>query len=339
MTRIIDIAEKEILSKLGVFWSGEWQVPENELFASVSAWDRITMLGQTEFYSSEVYKDKTLNELAEIVLLDAGVEEYQIDLSDTIIPYAYFEPVSHREALRIIVEAGLGRAYCNRDGVVIVERVAEEPVVANLTPNDYKSKNNPTNWQSVYNRIIVETQPLRPQPQEIVYEDLDPVSISGQQVKVIYFNKEPCINPVANLIGDGTITDEQWFSWGGSITIEGVGSYQLEVEAEPLEVVNRQRATRSDSISIQENGELTLRFGSNPLIQTLAQAQDMAEVLLATYKDSRRDVELDWRGDPRIKLGDKITVTDQYESSEYMITYNNLEYDGTLKEKTKGRKT
>ena len=146
MTRIIDIAEKEILSKLGVFWSGEWQVPENELFASVSAWDRITMLGQTEFYSSEVYKDKTLNELAEIVLLDAGVEEYQIDLSDTIIPYAYFEPVSHREALRIIVEAGLGRAYCNRDGVVIVERVAEEPVVANLTPNDYKSKNNPTNW-------------------------------------------------------------------------------------------------------------------------------------------------------------------------------------------------
>jgi hypothetical protein len=49
-------------------------------------------------------------------------------------------------------------------------------------------------------------------------------------------------------------------------------------------------------------------------------------------------VTLDWRGDPTVELGDKITVIDTYGNNEYIVVSNRIEYDGTLREETKGRK-
>lgn len=110
---------------LGAFWSGDWSVPEQETYASTSGRDRLELMRNTTFSSSQVYQNKTLYDLAKIVLEDAGIkeEEYWIDteLQEFLIPYAYFEPVSHREALRQIATACAGQVYVDRKNVIRVE--------------------------------------------------------------------------------------------------------------------------------------------------------------------------------------------------------------------------
>jgi len=110
---------------LGTFWSGDWLVPEQETYAATSGRDRLELLRKTTFSTSQVYINKSLYDLAIIVLEDAGVDSnhYWVDteLQEFVIPYAYFEPVSHREALRQIVEACMGQCYADRNDVIRVE--------------------------------------------------------------------------------------------------------------------------------------------------------------------------------------------------------------------------
>jgi len=110
---------------LGTFWSGDWSVPEQETYASTSARDRLELLRKTTFSTSEVYQNISLYALAEIVFDDTDLEddEYWIDteLQEFIIPWGYFEPVSHREALRQIAEACGGQVYADRKNIVRIE--------------------------------------------------------------------------------------------------------------------------------------------------------------------------------------------------------------------------
>lgn len=110
---------------LGVFWTGEWHIPENDVYAKVIARDRLEMLRNTNYSTSTVLENATLYELAEEVLLAAGLkaEDFYIDpaLSAYVIPWSYFDSKNSREVLRQIAEACLGQVYCDRDGVLRVE--------------------------------------------------------------------------------------------------------------------------------------------------------------------------------------------------------------------------
>ena len=340
--------DTEDLTPLGVFWTGEWTVPENALWAQTTGRDRISMLGQSTFSSGEVYEDYSLLDLFELVLTDAGLEtgEYVIDtnLDLTTVPYAYFESQSHREALRKLAEAGLAQVYCDREGIIQIEgpEFSSGASVLTLTSDHYFNKDNPTNWGTLYNYIIVDTQPLVPGSSETVFVDIEAETIDNAEVitRLVYFNTVPCLNASATVTGNAVLTSATYYSWGASCVITGTstGTYTLSITAEPLEIKNKQRSVAQDSASIAENGKLTYTFPGNPFVQTLAQAQAISASILASYKDPRRDVTLDWRGDPTIELGDKITVIDTYGNNDYIVVSNRIEYDGTLREETKGRK-
>ncbi|MCK8826414.1 hypothetical protein MWH25_01455 [Natroniella acetigena] len=110
---------------LGVFWSGDWNAPEQEVYAETTARDRLQLMDESEFESSKVIEDTDLYELAEIIFDDYGLDDDQYWIDDELkefqIPYGYFEPMSHREALRKIAEACVGQVYADRRGVVRVE--------------------------------------------------------------------------------------------------------------------------------------------------------------------------------------------------------------------------
>lgn len=141
------------------------------------------LLRKSTFQTSQVLQNKSLYELAEIVLQDAGLasDEYAIDeaLDDIVIPYSWFNPVSHREALRLIAEAGLAAAFQNRDGKIQIESfliTGDEPVLE-ITEDDYfPPLRAPSRQDQVANEIIVYTQPLRPvtTPEE-VYRSNEPI--------------------------------------------------------------------------------------------------------------------------------------------------------------------
>ncbi len=354
---------------LGTFWSGDWKAPENEVYAYTTGRDRLELLRKSTYSTSQVQQNKTLYELAIAVLQDAGVKntEYWVDteLQDFLVPYSYFENQSHREALRKIAEACLGQVYCDREGIIRVEgpsfmenKIAQalgtyflegsfpaeiEAIEAyGIGPDDYFYKDNPAKDNEIANYIEVETQPLRPDILREVYRSNEQITITTNKTFTIYYNESPCINAVASLEGTGSITNDTYYAWGADITVSA-GTFKIIVNAQPLKVLNKEKAIAQDQNSITDNGLIKYTFPGNPFVQTLSVAQSIADKLLQYYKDPRRDVTMDWRGNPALLLGDLITVPDYQRGSNdvrgyYYITKQEIEYTGALRAKLEGRR-
>ncbi len=330
---------------LGTFWSLDWDSPDDSLEATVTARDRMELLRKGTYQTSQVQQNKTLYQLAEGVLQDAGLSssEYIIDtdLQSIVIPYAWFNPVAHREALRLIAEAGLAAAFQNRDGKIQIESFlisGDEPVLE-ITEDDYfPPLRAPSRQDQVANEIIVETQPLRPDVEQEVYRSNDPVPITAGQTKTItaFYNSTPCIDAAATIEGVGAIVDATYYAWGATVKVYGSanGIFNLVINAKPLTVQNKERATARDDASILENGVLRYEFPANPLVQTLAQAQAIADALLASVKEPRRDIEVDWRGNPALLLGDRVTV----KGKDYHVIRQELNWQGYFEAYLTGRK-
>lgn len=339
---------------LGVFWSGDWAAPEDDIQASTTGRDRLELLSKSTYSSSQVQTNQTLYALAVAVLNDAGLTagDYWIDtdLQNYVVPYSYFESMSHREALRLIAEAALGQCYCDRNGILRIEGKSYlsgiTTSVLTITRDDYFSKDNPPKSDQVANYIEVETQPLRPDTSTEVYRSNNPIAVAaGQSYNLTtYYNNKPCINAVASLVGatNTTITATTYYAWGANLTLKNSGSTTENVtpviNATPLKILNQEKAIAQDATSILLNGKLKYTFPNNQLVQTLALAQVIADALLASYKDPRRDLTMDWRGNPALLLGDRVTVIDRNNSIDYFTTKQEIDFDGSLRVKMEGKK-
>lgn len=335
---------------MGVYWSIEWQAPDDTVEASVVGRDRMERLGETDYQTSVVRQNVSLYDLAVDVLQDAGLApgEYDVDpaLQSIIVPYAWFEPMSHREALRIIAEAALGVAYCDRTGVVRVVAGSSDlgaEVVADITPDHYFRADSPMRPDQVANEIIVETQPLRPAdaPQE-VYRSNEPVLVpAGQTVNVVAsYTQRPVIDAVASLEGATTtdILTADYYGWGAEVIMYNPGpadeQVTIVITGRPLQVSGQERVIVRDDASILEHGVIRHEVTGNPLIQTRELAQQLAQAILASAKDSTRDIDIDWRGHPALELGDRIRC----KGHEWWIISQQIDWAGALSARTTGRR-
>ncbi len=351
MTVWNDLLTYEEYVPLGTFWSLDWDSPDDTLEATVTARDRMELLRKGTYQTSQVQANKSLYVLAEAVLQDAGLssDQYIIDtdLQSIIIPYAWFAPVSHREALRRIAEAGLAVAFANREGKIQIESfliTGDEPVLE-ITEDDYfPPLRAPSRQDQVANEIIVDTQPLKPASvAEEVYRSNEPITIPASSTKTItaFYNKTPVIEAVATLDSPPAgvaITESTYYGWGASINVaNSTGTDQqvtLVIQGKPLTVQNKERAIARDESNILDNGVLRYEFPANPLVQTLTQAQAIADALLASVKDPRRDIEVEWRGNPALLLGDRVTVKNR----DYYVIRQELDWQGYLQARLTGRK-
>ena len=349
----VDTAEGKEYVPLGTFWSGDWHVPEDEVYAETTGRDRLELLRKSTYSTSQVQMNKTLYDLAQNILQDAGLteEEYYIDteLQQFLVPYAWFDSQSHREALRKVAEACLGQVYCDRNGIIRIEgpsflQLQTEPVMT-ITQDDYFRKDNPVKWSEIANYIEVETQPLRPDIAQEVYRSNEPVPITAGQTRTItvYYNYTPCIEATAtleNAVSGAQITKATYYAWGADITVTSTntGTFELVINAKPLKVLNKEKAIAKDDASIIDNGMLKYTFPVNLLVQTREVAQKIADILLAYYKNPRRDVEVEWRGNPALLLGDRVAAVDKDETNEYYVTRQEIEYDGALRARMSGKR-
>ncbi len=335
--------------QLGTFWSTEWQASDENMEASVQARDRLELLRKSTYQSSQVVVNATLHSLAVSVLADAGLtaSEYYVDpsLSAFVVPYAWFEPVSHREALRIIAEAAIAQVYCDRDGVLRVEGPGGgfgSSVALEITADDYVKLSNPMRPGQVANEIIVDTQPLRPAsvPEE-VYRSNEPIALAAGQTTTVTvrYSKTPVMEAEVSLEGAGaSITGAAYYGWGAEVTLTNPGgsaaTVTMVVTGRPLSVESKERATARDEVSIVENGVLRFKFPDNPLVQTLSAAQQIAGTVLASAKDPRRDLDVDWRGNPALELGDRVRV----KGREYHVIRQQIDWAGALSAMTTARR-
>ena len=244
-------------------------------------------------------------------------------------------------------EPGLAAAFQNRDGKIQIESfliTGDEPVLE-ITEDDYfPPLRAPSRQDQVANEIIVDTQPLRPaSAAEEVYRSNEPVTIPGSSTKTVtaFFNQPPVIEAAAYLDSPPSgvsIVDVTYYGWGASVTIRNTNATDkqvtLVIQGKPLTVQNKERAIARDEASITENGVLRYEFPANPLVQTLAQAQAIADTLLASVKDARRDIEVEWRGNPALELGDRVTVKGQ----DYHVIRQEIVWEGALSARLNGRR-
>ena len=235
------IGTEDELIPLGTFWTGDWSVPESDIYAKTTGRDRLDQLRATKYSTSTVQVNVTAYDLFEDILRDAEllVGEYWIDpsLEDIVFPYSYFDETSHREALRIVAEATLSQVFCDREGILRIEGVeyVESTIVGKngrvflrrtipgrkhrhrgygISSDDYYTKDNPPKLSDISNRIEVETQPLVPQELQEVYKSNDSITVTTAKTFTIFYNSTPCIDAVLSLEGTGTIESVIYYAWG-----------------------------------------------------------------------------------------------------------------------------
>jgi len=338
---------------LGTFWSLDWDSPDDTLEATVTARDRMELLRKNIYEVSPLWVNETLYNIATFVLQDAGLYpgEWVIDpgLQNIVIPYAWFDPISHRDALRQIAEAGLATVYADRDGKIRIESFASagETSELTITEDDYFSPlSAPSKQEGVVNEIVVTTQPIEPAAEaEEVYKSSAPVTIPAKttQIITVYYSSTPVMDAEASLTnppsGVSIVTGETaYYAWGAKVAVQNTNISDQEVivkvDGKPFKALSKERVVARDDASILDNGVLQYEFPSNPLLQTLEQAQAIANALLASFKDPRRDIDMSWRGNPALLLGDRITVKGQ----DYHVIRQEIEWAGALSARLTARK-
>lgn len=340
---------------LGTFWSVEWNTDSDAPVAMVRARDLLERLRTTTYRTSVVQQDAKASDLARAILLDAGlrVDQWEIheSLDGVVFPWAWLPVVSHREALLLIAEAALTVVYCDRDGRIRVGAPMGTEPVYEIDTDNWLSMRSPTRHDQVLNEIIVTARPLAPSssPSE-VYRSTSPVTIpAGQKVAMtVQYQDPPVMSASASLenLPDGvSIVDAQYYAWGADITIENTGETDEDVT---IVVTGIRLVAQTVEAVVAADQESQLRYGrkvyeyrENHLIQTREQAAAIAEALLASTKDPRRDVEVHWRGHPALELGDVVDViTDpvQDRRGTYVTVRQELEWAGYLRAKLTGRR-
>lgn len=341
---------------IGVFWSMDWHVPDDEVYAEVVGYDRLEFLRTSIFNPHEVFVSQTLYDLIEEVLTDAGLleAEYTIDesLDSITIPYAWFDEVTHRYALTKLCEAGLARAYCDRNGRVVVEPfTAPANVSFTFTSDNFFTKDHPLKWSEMVNQIEVTANPLTASAEETIYADADTVAVpAGSDVTKFYiFTHSPCIDvqepDITQSGADISVYAYTAYSWGISVTFRNTGGTSqnvtsVTIDGKKLESTGKIRVTETDDDSIAANGLVGISI-DNDFIQSRARAEDIAETLLASYKDPRRDITLKCRGDIALKLGDLVIAPDYLDevTDEYIVVRQEFEWTGRLEATVTARRS
>ena len=129
--------------------------------AHTTARDRLELLRLSDFTTSLVYENYSLYQLFQIVLDDAGLlpSDYVLDasLNSIVIPYAWFDRMSHREALQRLAQCAYIQVYCDRYGKVVVGPIDTSPQVYFNFDNDTNiySKSYPITASEITNYVEV----------------------------------------------------------------------------------------------------------------------------------------------------------------------------------------
>jgi hypothetical protein len=340
---------------LGVFWSMDWNVPDDEVYAEVVGFDRLEFIRTSTYAPHGVFVNYTLYDLVENVLQDAGLltTDYVIDadLDSITLPYAWFEEVTHRHALQKLAEAGLCMVYCNREGQIVVEKYAvPDSEVYTFDEDNFFSKDHPLAWSEMANSVEVTATPLTASGQLPVYTDIDTFEIDpDEQVEKFYiFTHSPCIDivqPTFTQTGsDIHVENYVVYAWAVKVIFHNSGVTAqsvtgVTVEGKKLENAGKIKVVEEDAASISANGKIAVVI-ENDFIQSNARAEEIATALLASYSDPRRDISLKTRGNIGLRLGQRVKAPD-FENTifdDFVLVRQELEWTGRLEAQVTARR-
>ena len=348
--------------KMGVYWSTDWDVSEASFSASVTARDRFELLRQNIFRQNEIWSDVTLKEVAEMVLDSAkkyiplGDLEWSIsdDLSDYTVNNAWFGQVTYFEALSQIAKACFGRAYCDRDGKIIIETYKSNQSTGSPDFTVSKYFDSSRSMCELKNYVIVPVCNLIPENEaDDIYAspEITVTSDTDEIVQHITWEDDAVIDHEIVITKQTLITvtviSQKFYAWGADITFFNysgtTGSFEYKITGKKLELSKIDDITLQDEDSIRLYNKQEENVDDNFLIQTYEMAQDIADAALTILSDVRRDIDVEVIGNPCTEIGDIANIMvykklDKYEEFRVIRQQFNADSSG-LRCKLTGRKT
>jgi hypothetical protein len=327
----------------GIFWTTDWTVSDDSSSVNMTALDILNKLDQSDFYNTSVYENYTLYQLCLLILQDAGLDssEYNISttLKDTVIPFAWFSKQSHREALKQISGCALLNIYCDKYGVIqVMPATVESEITTSFDDStNIFTKSYPLRWSQVANYIEVTATGYAWSTSGSVLDITDAITvIAGQEIAYDYAFSYPSKDVVVTITADSAITYvTEIYGWGITVTYTNSSSAIATVTSVtatgiPLEETSSVTSIAKDTTLIQTNGKMKATVSHN-FIQTANYATSLATQMLALYKQSTYDVEVDSRGDIALRIGDQIEVTDRHGTVDsYRVYRQTLDWAGSL---------
>lgn len=351
---------------IGTFWSNDWKFNENNLSISTDGRDRLGLLKENVYNGSTLWENETLRDIADDVLTFAKanipmpdlVWDLDTHLDEFTVPYAFFDRKSYFEVLEQISKAVIGQCYMGKDDILYLKSH-----ISNLnyltysslfTKDQYFNIYQESRYREIKNRVNVTYHTYELQALGEIYrssaaidianaETLDPITIEYS-------------NPIKG--GSGSIVEEtgtascsiiaeEYYSWGAIITVQnsgGAGTFKIAIDGQELLESDHFIYTIQNSSSILANTLMEYNILEEYLVQNEENAQEIGDGLIDVYKNPHNLIELDYRGNPAIELGDIIRVV-VYKRGvstilrDFIIYKSSLEFDGTLKGKLFARST
>jgi len=309
----------------GVYWSGDWSVPDQGTGVSTTAVDRLGLLQNIEYRGVGHFADTSddwkpekalllntnLYETAVWVLEDLRLSympdlvfSVDPDLKEIKVPLAFFPCMSYFDLIKTIAQAGLAYVYMD-------------------TPSNGERKN----AADEFNIDCVDVLRIK-RIGDFIPSDDDfnntALMLSSERItqndiltKTTQARRSDLVNAV-NVDYEGYEIDE----------ITGMPEPNVKISGRVLKI--------NDS-SILDYGRLEYEYPKNNLIQDEKHAEDIANALLAGFSAMRRLGELSVFGDVTSKISDVWEIPEYCKDGveirgHYAVTRITTEYDGALRQ-------
>jgi hypothetical protein len=332
--------------KLGTFWTTSWSAPFAGVAAYTTARDILELLRGDTFSISQLYINYSLYQLFDIVLKSYKTMplDFVIDpiLQTIIIPYAWFNIMTIREALARLASCATVNIFCDREGVINVKYIGTgtEGKVDFALDSHIVDINYPNMGQQLTNSVVVKVNNLTANPLGNIYSNNVAVKIPANKVLDItcYYTSIPCNNvqtPIVSMDSGLIILEIKNYVWGSIIKVNNPSAQNKNVNSISIDGVSWNinitgSALQEAADSILTEGKMQVAV-NHDFIQTMDYANTLATSLLARYKNQNNDVNLKTIGDIAVFIGEDITVSSEHSSKiPYTIFRQDIHWAGSL---------
>lgn len=320
---------------IGNYYLTDWKASPSTLTATFTARGWLDRVSNTDYTKSKYTgTDKTYYEVAETILIDAGIDSYVIDASlynyytVGIIPTA-----PHKELLRLIAQATNCMIYVAVSGTVYIKQI-EFNVDGSLDQSQMPSPD--INLDTAVNRLVVPVSYITVDTDSNKVASYRDILATTQTITITHdFTAIVTVKPT---ITGGVINS--WTAYDNNTVVNITpNSPSTSVEV----IVNGRRISSSTSDYILEDATAIAVSGivekkiDNAFITNNVVANNVAAYQMSLYQQ-RYLYNVSFRQNPLLEVGDILTMQDDFNKNyPVLITRNNISYAAYLSGTIDGR--